>query len=201
MPSPAQCAQACLAAYSRSSWVADDLAFLEVPTPDGPLIAVRGTEPADLGNWLTDFDAIPWPCFGLGMLHRGFLDAALALLPGVLAGVDTHQQVPFLTGHSLGGAIAQAIAGLLVARHGLVPPGVMGFGSPRVGGDKFRVVLRGAVPVTLYRHGDDPVPLVPSYFPPVSPPIEFGKPSLDPIEDHLITGYLAGLTAMEMPDA
>jgi Lipase (class 3) len=114
-------------------------------------IAFRGTN--NCHNWVTDFNAIPvgWP-----LRHRGFQRSWDALKPKIHKWLAKHRpSVMFLTGHSLGSAIATVaayelsqatIAGDAIdfsgtdTRNGSIKSlawgirGVIGFGGPKVGG-------------------------------------------------------------------
>ena len=103
------------------------------------------------------------------MVHAGFLAAADALLPGIIAallpaGVDKAKLKPiFLTGHSLGGALASLVA-LFLQREGLPVAGVYTFASPRVGNAAWRNAYTAALGDRSYRviAQGDLVPLLPS---------------------------------------
>lgn len=131
-------------------------------------IAFRGT--ANVRNWLIDLDAAMTALDATVKVHAGFLRAADALVPALIqallpAGADKSALKPiFITGHSLGGALA-TLAAFALAREGFPIAAVYTFASPRVGnmawkinynfklglGEKtFRVIAAG-----------DGVPLVP----------------------------------------
>lgn len=160
-----------------------------------PVLAVRGST-RDPRDWLRDFAALPVYSEKLrGFAHEGFLCGASDLLPSlprdILAGA-------VLTGHSMGGAIAILLAALLCAE-GKMPRAVVTFGAPRALSWRIRHLVR-AIPMRLYRCGDDPVPDLP-WLPGVylhpRPLIAIGSPSLDPIADHAIAQYRAALGANE----
>nr|WP_090580074.1 lipase family protein [Nitrosomonas sp. Nm58] len=76
------------------------------------LVAFRGTEPDDLKDWLTDaqFDLTDGSIKNIkNKVHRGFheaLNAAWPQLEGAIADLRTHNQAIWVTGHSLGAALA-----------------------------------------------------------------------------------------------
>jgi len=93
------------------------------------IAAFRGTQ--DLRNWLTDLDCRFVPA-SLGRVHAGFtaaLNSVYAPLAETLFDAHCAGKTIWLTGHSLGGALA-----LLAARQLIKPfAGCYTFGQPRVG--------------------------------------------------------------------
>lgn len=102
-----------------------------------------------------------------GAVHRGFLEAFEELWlgePGLRKSLVIDQVFGkrlFVTGHSLGGALAQICAAALCFE--LLPPIVYTFGSPRVGDWIFARALNRFVGLKIYRHenNNDVVPRVP----------------------------------------
>lgn len=170
-----------------ASYAAGDVAAVRT----GNVVAFRGTRPDALADWLRDLDAVPVYDQVLGYCHRGFIDGARATLPLILA----DRAVPLLlVGHSLGGALALLTAALLLAERRPVL-GVATFGAPRAAGGRLRAALMETT-VRQYRHGDDPVtevPFLPLVFEHPTQLIAIGQPSVDPLTDHAISGYLAAL--------
>jgi pimeloyl-ACP methyl ester carboxylesterase len=121
---------------------------------DFAILAFRGTDPRKFEDWKTDFDARPKATVGRGRVHRGFKDAhdrAADRIGELLAG----RTVPvWVTGHSLGGAVATLAAARHDGIHALVT-----FGAPRVGDRAFR----DTCPVPAWRvvHRSDVVARVP----------------------------------------
>ena len=125
------------------------------------ILVFRGT--SNLKNVRTDIDMRFWKDDGLTdhwetdvNLHRGFKDAAMFIFEDIEDNYKLEKTV-YLTGHSLGGAIAQIIGLWLDVRGHNVQ--IYTFGSPKVStsffGSKpshYRVALR-----------NDPVPFVPMY--------------------------------------
>ena len=142
-------------------------------TPDEPpyvVIAFRGTE-KKVSDWLTDAQCVP-TLLGKGKVHTGFLEAFTQkknvdgkttkdVVNEILRSPDTKDEngnpLPlFITGHSLGGALA-----LLATR--LVASNVNGscytFGAPRIGNYEYFRFLK--TPVYRIVNSSDIVPRVP----------------------------------------
>lgn len=125
--------------YVRGS---TQLMWAEHPTEPWVVIAFRGTEFPDPGDLWADgnFPKVP---FHFGRVHGGFSDALATvneLLDQRLKTVDAGTQI-WVTGHSLGGALASLFTAELLHRvdqgADLRVAGMTTFGSPRVGDDDF----------------------------------------------------------------
>lgn len=129
--------------------------------PDVVLIAFRGTQ--EIGDVLDDIDVLP-TTMPYGNVHSGFLGAYRAVasdLGGFLGGLDLATKKVWLTGHSLGGAVATVAA----AEHaGSVPfTGIQTFGQPRVGDDTMHAFFESnyAGRFTRFVNNNDVVPRIP----------------------------------------
>jgi len=166
------------------------------PDESGSLIvSFRGSITAE--DWLRDFIFTPIEDREhpqLGLCHAGFLDGAESILGEVTAAVGGRRY--YVTGHSLGGALALGV-GALMACSGKPPAAIVTFGAPRFGMAKFAAVL---APISLrqYRRGNDPVPFLPFDVPPLlqfldarDPLLAIGIAQRDPFACHAIVGYVA----------
>ena len=139
----------------------------------GNVLAFRGS--ADIASWLHDLDAGATRVYGMGYVHAGFWSAYLEIREAVLAAKPT-----FVTGHSLGAALAIIAAADLVLT-GNAPAAVYAFEPPRVSIDSEITRVLGNVPKSLYKNGNDLVPDIPLSLPfekwqHCAPLIHIGKP-------------------------
>jgi hypothetical protein len=102
------------------------------------VLAFRGTDPVTLPNWLTDMVVKLVECGEYeGRVHHGFssvLRRTWSKVEGVLQ--EAHDRPLFLTGHSMGGALA-VLTAYRLARTGRSPEAIYTFGAPRVGDPTF----------------------------------------------------------------
>ena len=135
------------------------------------VVAIRGS--SNIQNWIDNlnFELVPYPpCSSSACkVHKGFYDIYKALsvnmVPYVTAALARHPTAPlFVTGHSLGGALATLSALELIPRAMGRPVHVYNFGEPRVGDPAFVRHATAVLPAKQqYRvvHKDDPVPKLP----------------------------------------
>jgi predicted lipase len=208
MISDLECVRACAATYTQPPTlpVPASGATVRITTAaDGAtaIVAFRGS--VTVQDWLRDFFFAPVRVRDhpqLGRCHAGFLDDAESIVDTVAAAVRARPFV--LTGHSLGGALAVGVAGLLLCA-GIAPDGVVTFGAPRFGMARFAALLKPCA-VRQYVRGNDPVPTVPFDVPPEwefldsrEPPICIGKAQADRFACHHIEGYVADVAAYLTP--
>ena len=154
----------------------DEFAYNVVQDRGVTIISIRGTDNAK--NVLTDLDARPFKDRKLGVqVHRGFRDASEKLKNDIIENVPLEENI-ILTGHSLGGAIAQILG--LWFEDDAYEVQIYTFGSPSVMIEQmwedghFRVYLE-----------NDPVPFLPP-FPYMHWGIRINAETLDWDEDHPI---------------
>ena len=154
----------------------DEFAYNVVQDRGVTIISIRGTDNAK--NVLTDLDARPFKDRKLGVqVHRGFRDASEKLKNDIIENVALEENI-ILTGHSLGGAIAQILG--LWFEDDAYEVQIYTFGSPSVMIEQmwedghFRVYLE-----------NDPVPFLPP-FPYVHWGIRINAETLDWDENHPI---------------
>jgi len=102
------------------------------------VLAFRGTESNSIKDIKADADARITTCDSGGKIHSGFLNAynQVALLIETELKKDEYSKLPlFITGHSLGGALATVAAKKL--KHAAGISACYTFGSPRVGDEEW----------------------------------------------------------------
>lgn len=172
-------AEAAVARAFTHAGISGDLAFFRgthstqayvVSMPDAIVLAFRGTQVDDFWSSVLDFavDAkfLPLPDSHGNLVHAGFLIALREVWPRVAAHLRAEQvkrQRPlWITGHSLGAALATIAANLTCDDPSLRLQGVYTFGSPRVGDSGFGARIR--VPMFRFRNDSDIVPHFPLGF-------------------------------------
>ena len=136
----------------------DNFGFV-VSRPGETFIAFRGTE--TLNEWFEDFDFFAAKNrFGEGTVHHGFQQAYERLRPSVLEAPK--QRELWITGHSLGAALATICAGDLARAGWKVTLCV--FASPRVGLKDFAHWFNRTIPQSCrVANLWDPVTHAPSF--------------------------------------
>lgn len=117
------------------------------------LLSFRGTK--ELGDWLTDLNAIraevSW-----GKVHKGFLDAfndARQVLSGLLHEAAAADKLVWITGHSLGGALATIMLGELLESQKI--HGIYTFGQPRAVNREAQAKLKNPCANRYFRFVND----------------------------------------------
>jgi hypothetical protein len=150
---------------------ADTQAYVAV-CPDAVIVAFRGTEPTNWRDFMTDFSVgqIPFErtfhFSDWGRIHKGWadgVDAVLKKIESTIKSYDDGSRSLWITGHSLGGALAMVAAAFLskVVSHHIA--GVYTFGQPRVGDSVFRDRYNKALGAITFRcvNDQDLVPHLP----------------------------------------
>jgi len=149
-------AEYCKAIYDSGGDQKDEVAF-EVKQEGGiSIIVIRGT--ANDANVLSDVDVRLVSDTRTGIrLHKGFRDAATTIMQ-IIDNTKTLEHTVHVTGHSLGGAVAQIIGMWLHKRGKNVQ--IYSYGSPKVSDQ----VLSGGQP-THWRvvRRSDPIPITPPW--------------------------------------
>lgn len=126
------------------------------------LIAFRGTE-INLEDWLGNMDIRTTPK-SYGYVHKGFeahYSNIKTKLEAILANSNAAQKSIWLTGHSLGGAIATIAAAELNDLYNI--SGIYTFGQPRAGFDRLRTFVETNFTDKFHRfvNQNDPISILP----------------------------------------
>lgn len=197
---PLDLAQICADSYDAAGawdhvWDLSGIHFAHRKVGDVDVIVFRGSK--DLLDWIRDLEVFPKWDDRLGFVHGGFMRGMNDALAAILAVVGPRVVV---TGHSLGGARARILAGLL-AYLGRPVEQCTVFGSPRPGfANLARVLQKSGTPLASYRNRNDPVPVVPFMVGLYEHPdawiaLNSAPPpnDLEPLRDHHMAHYIAGL--------
>jgi len=122
------------------------------------VIVFRGTR-GTLDNWINNFKAFPCEWFQGGKIHVGFKKRFLEIWDKIESSISSVSFPLYYTGHSLGGALATIAATIIP------PKAVYTFGSPRVGNDKFKNLLKNIPIFRISTPKDIVTNLPPSSFP------------------------------------
>ncbi len=136
--------------------------------PGAVLVSIRGTESP--GEWLCDFEAAPASCqISTGTVHEGFQRVYEVIRESALQGLEAHLKpgdTLYVTGHSLGAALATLFASDAASKTGNLQ--VCTFASPRTGLADFVQSYNQRVPGTMrVANRWDIVPNVPVPAPPL----------------------------------
>ena len=154
----AMCVAECASVYNDRPSVsceATDTRALVVELPDCRIVAFRGSK--SLKNWITDAQLwrrlLTEEANGDKVeVHHGFLDAYESIIADLTAYLRQPGDVRplFITGHSLGGALA-ILAALELKRQGFPIAQVYTFGQPRVGNAAFKRLYEYSLGASTFR--------------------------------------------------
>ncbi len=123
-------------------------------------LGFRGTEPTSVKDIKSDVNAITKTCGTGGKVHSGFDEAFGQTAVAIQEALDQaeYKDKPlFITGHSLGGALATIAAKKLTHKGGIAA--CYTFGSPRVGNVEWATGIK--VPIYRVVNAVDPVTMMP----------------------------------------
>jgi triacylglycerol lipase len=154
-------------------------------TDDAVVVAFRGTRPEQLLDWMTDIDALQvafsnfFQCPDVGGTHQGFTLGLLRVWDLILADVAAFQdkaQTLWITGHSLGGALAALAAAAFTFAKRMPINGLYTYGQPRVGDIHFTGQCDNHIGNLFFRlvNNEDIVTRVPPRIFPHVPPWFYG---------------------------
>jgi HPt (histidine-containing phosphotransfer) domain-containing protein len=130
-----------------------------VETPTSYVLAFRGTEATSLNDIKSDAKAMITKCKTSGRVHEGFLEAFESVeedLNTALSDLDKSKPL-FITGHSLGGALATIAAKRLKFKYGIAA--CYTFGAPRVGDKEWISTIK--TPIYRVVNAADSVTMLP----------------------------------------
>jgi triacylglycerol lipase len=176
-------------------------------------LVFRGTVTA--AEWIRDLGIrlAPYPYGDLGRTHEGFVKTYAdfrATIIDALSGIKAAKTL-FITGHSLGAALATLSAPDIISATRFKAPRVYTYGSPRVGDSLFAAGYNGLCGRTSFRVTNTsdlvtslplPVPflgVIGGYFTHVDTPVDFTEQEEDLEKNHDMSTYLAALEAAPRP--
>ena len=149
-------AEYCKAIYDIGGDQKDEVAFEVIQDNGISIIVIRGT--ANEGNVLSDIDVRLVNDVRTGIrLHKGFRDASLGVME-IIDNTKTLEHTVHVTGHSLGGAVAQIIGMWLHTRGKNVQ--IFSYGSPKVSD---QVLSEGQPTHWRVVRRSDPIPFTPPW--------------------------------------
>jgi predicted alpha/beta hydrolase family esterase len=130
-----------------ADWFIDTQGYI-AERSDCIVLAFRGSEPKDGRDWITDFHFRPMEVMSGLSVHSGFWRALNQVwLDKIMPNIDLLRSKPlWITGHSLGGAIA-VLAAMRLFRElpgGPTAQGVYTFGQPRASKLEFAAAYRAS---------------------------------------------------------
>lgn len=112
--------------------VASSMIGYVVSTEDVTVIAFRGTDFPEVSDWMANLGRTPFETEH-GTIHKGFYKAYESLQPQIMTVLkDKKPKHLWITGHSLGGALALVCAYDMIDFQGRQVDGLITFGQPMV---------------------------------------------------------------------
>lgn len=123
------------------------------------ILAFRGTEITSISDIKADLKAQTMECESGGKIHTGFNDAFAEVHTEIQSFINTiENKLPmFITGHSLGGALATVATKKLTYKHGIAA--CYTYGSPRVADEEW--IRNIKTPIYRLVNSADPVTMLP----------------------------------------
>ena len=172
------------------------------------IVAIRGTE--TIWDWIADVDAAPVPFIAVpntGFVHMGFQLVYEHIRPSIANLLKANCQGAsniWVTGHSLGGALAVFCAYDILKNVNLGPaPKLYTFAGPRAGAPDFASKFKAAIPecnrIVNFMDVVPQVPLPPLYeHVGTETLVHGGFRPLDVTYAHHLTTYLVGLQKLTL---
>ena len=145
--------------YIRHKFIENEGAQCHIiSNKDEVIICFRGTEPGEFSDIKADLNALPDRANnGYGWVHNGFQEEVNKIWDNIIVQLEAHKDKDlFITGHSLGGAMAT----IATSRLGDRVKALFTFGSPRAGTRSF-VKSFSHIPHYRFVNNNDVVPKVP----------------------------------------
>jgi predicted lipase len=162
LPNAGACAEASALTYTNLCSLVTNLAHAQIfHCGNAALVAFRGSQ--SLRDWLTDLDCLRIEIGSNEEIHHGFLNASIGANYALQNFLRPHLNAPiFITGHSLGAAMAVLAARALKAA-GHQVTAVYTFGGPRIGNAAFANHYDAALGANTFRivNEEDIVPRLP----------------------------------------
>ncbi|MDR9498347.1 MAG: lipase family protein [Hydrogenovibrio sp.] len=129
-----------------------------IKTNEFVVLSFRGTEPTELKDIKADANAILTKCVTEGRVHSGFHEAYNSIELDIKQALKGFEKLPlFITGHSLGGALATIAAKRITHAGGNAA--CYTFGAPRVSDDHWLMTMK--TPIYRVVNSSDGVTMVP----------------------------------------
>ena len=129
------------------------------------IISCRGTQPGEMNDIMADLEVFKSDSVTGTKIHQGFKEEVDKIYGLVEARVKLHEDRKiWVTGHSLGGAMATILAQRLEFAGGHDVDTLYTYGSPRAGGPKFRAWCDKHLNHQRFVNNNDVVPCVPTFF-------------------------------------